>query len=171
MNTFDAVIYLALIVAMVTGFNAGFLRSLVTILAYLVAMPIAVWLMSLLPPGIGGDPVTSFMQKSLLLFAIFLVAGIAMGKMMRMALDEAIGPGAGIGDRIAGAALGAVRVGLVAITLVLIFDSLVPPDRQPAYLVGSTLRPLLSAAGQKGFKSLPPEVTATVDRLKKERRI
>jgi membrane protein required for colicin V production len=171
MNSFDAVIYLALIVAVVAGFNAGFLRSLVTILAYLIAMPIAVWAMSLLPPGIGGDPIASFMQKSLLLFAIFLVAGIALGKMMRMALDEAIGPGAGLADRLAGAGLGAVRVGLVTITLVLIFDSLVPPDRQPAYLVGSQLRPLLSAAGQKGFKSLPPEVTATVERLKKERRI
>jgi len=41
MNIFDAAIYLGLIVAVVTGFNAGFLRSLVTILAYLVAMPIA----------------------------------------------------------------------------------------------------------------------------------
>jgi len=39
---------------------------------------------------------------------------------MRMALDETIGPGAGIGDRLAGAALGAVRVGLVAVTLVLV---------------------------------------------------
>jgi membrane protein required for colicin V production len=171
MNSFDAVVYLGLVVAVVTGFNAGFLRSLVTILAYLVAMPIAVWVMSLVSPGIGGDPTASFMQKSLLLFGIFLVAGIALGKMMRMALDETIGPRAGIGDRLAGALLGAVRVGLVAITLVLIFDSLIPPDRQPAYLIGSQLRPLLSAAGQKGFKSLPPEVIATIERLKRERRI
>jgi membrane protein required for colicin V production len=171
MNSFDAIVYLGLSLAVVTGFNTGLLRSALTILAYLIAMPIAVWLMSLLPPGIGGDPIASFMQKSLLLFAIFLVAGIGLGKLMRMALDETIGPGAGIGDRLAGALLGAVRIGLVAITLVLIFDSLVPADRQPAYLVGSQLRPLLSAAGQKGFKSLPPEVTATIDRLKKERRI
>jgi membrane protein required for colicin V production len=171
MNSFDAVVYLALVVAAVAGFNAGFLRSLVTILAYLIAMPIAVWVMSLVFPATGGDPSASFAQRSLLLFGIFLVAGIALGKMMRMALDEAIGPSAGIGDRLAGALLGAVRVGLVAITLVLIFDQLVPPDRQPEYLIGSELRPLLSAAGQKGFKSLPPDVTATIDRLKRERRI
>ena len=171
MNSFDAVVYLGLIVAVVTGFNAGLLRSLVTILAYLVAMPVAVWVMSLVFPAAGGDPIASFTQRSLLLFAIFLIAGIALGKMMRMALDETIGPSAGIGDRLAGALLGAVRVGLVAITLVLIFDQLVPADRQPAYLIGSQLRPLLSAAGQKGFKSLPPEVTATIDRLKRERRI
>jgi membrane protein required for colicin V production len=110
-------------------------------------------------------------QNSVLLFGIFLVAGMVLGKLMRMALDETIGSEAGIGDRLAGAVLGAVRVGLVAITLVLIFDSLVPSDRQPAFLTGSQLRPLLSVAGQRGFRSLPSEVAATIDRLKRDRRI
>jgi membrane protein required for colicin V production len=57
------------------------------------------------------------------------------------------------------------------VTLVLVFDQLVPADRQPAYLVGSQLRPLLSAAGQRGLRSLPPEVVALIDRLRKDRRI
>jgi membrane protein required for colicin V production len=160
-----------LVIAVITGFNAGLLRSAVTILAYLIAMPIAVWAVSLVSPQIEGKLGSPFTQNSLLLFGIFLAVGIVLGKLMRMALDETIGPRAGIGDRLAGAALGAVRVGLVAITLVLIFDSLVPSDRQPAYLAGSQLRPLLSAAGQKGFRSLPPNVADTIDRLKKERRI
>jgi membrane protein required for colicin V production len=160
-----------LVIAVITGFNAGLLRSAVTILAYLIAMPIAVWAVSLVSPQIEGKLGSPFTQNSLLLFGIFLAVGIVLGKLMRMALDETIGPRAGFGDRLAGAALGAVRVGLVAITLVLIFDSLVPSDRQPAYLAGSQLRPLLSAAGQKGFRSLPPNVADTIDRLKKERRI
>jgi membrane protein required for colicin V production len=171
MNSFDAVVYLGLVIAVVTGFNAGLLRSAVTILAYLIAMPIAVWVMSLVSPGMDGKPGAPPTQNSLLLFGTFLIAGMVLGKLMRMALDETIGPQAGIGDRLAGAALGAVRVGLVAITLVLIFDSLVPPDRQPAYLAGSQLRPLLSVAGQRGIKSLPPDVVAYIDRLKKDRRI
>ena len=171
MNSFDAVVYLALVVAVVTGFNAGLLRSAVTILAYLIAMPIAVWIMSLVSPLIDGKSGAPPTQNSLLFFGTFLIAGMVLGKLMRMALDETIGPGAGIGDRLAGAALGAVRAGLVAITLVLIFDQLVPADRQPAYLAGSQLRPLLSIAGQKGFKSLPPDVAASIDRLKKDRRI
>jgi membrane protein required for colicin V production len=54
---------------------------------------------------------------------------------------------------------------------VIIFDQLVPADRQPPYLAGSWLRPLLSVAGQTGFRSLPPEVAAAIDRLKKDRRI
>jgi membrane protein required for colicin V production len=171
MNSFDAVVYLGLLIAVVTGFNAGLLRSAVTILAYLIAMPIAVWAMSLISPGTNGNLGQPLAQNSLLFFAVFLISGMVLGKLMRMVLDETIGSEAGIGDRLAGALLGAVRVGLVAITLVLIFDQLVPTDRQPAYLTGSQLRPLLSAAGQRGFKSLPPEVTAYIDRLKRDRSI
>jgi membrane protein required for colicin V production len=171
MNSFDGAVYLGLILAVVTGFNAGFLRSLVTILAYLVAMPIAVWAMSFVSSGVDSKFGPSLMQNSLLFFGIFFVTGMVLGKMMRMALDDTIGSEAGIGDRLAGAALGAVRVGLVAITMVLIFDSLAPLDRQPAFLTGSQLRPLLSIAGQRGFKSLPPDVAAYIDRLKSNRRI
>jgi membrane protein required for colicin V production len=171
MNSFDAVIYLGLVVAVITGFNAGLLRSAVTILAYLIAMPIAVWAMSLLSPAIDGGSGSPLTQNSLLFFGIFLITGMGLGKLMRMALDETIGPEAGFGDRLGGAVLGAVRVGLLATTLVLIFDRLVPPDRQPAYLVGSTLRPMLSIAGQRGFRSLPPEVTAYIDRIKRDRQI
>jgi len=171
MNIFDVAVTTALIVATITGFNAGLLRSAATILAYLIAMPVAVWLMSLLPPEINGGNGAPAAQNSLLFFAIFLITGMVLGKLARMALDETIGSEAGIGDRLAGALLGAARVGLVAVTLVLIFDQLVPADRQPVYLAGSQLRPFLSAAGQSGFKSLPPDVAAYIDRLKKARQI
>src|SRR5260370_37596905 len=143
MNSFDAVVCVGLVIAVVTGFNSGLLRSAVTILAYLIAMPIAVWAMSLVSPVIGSQSGLPPAQNSLLLFGIFLVAGMVLGKLMRMALDETIGPGAGLGDRLAGAVLGAVRIGLVAVTLVLIFDRLVPPHPQPPYLTPPQLRPLL----------------------------
>ena len=171
MNSFDAVVYLALIVATVTGFNAGLLRSAATILAYLIAMPIAVMMMPLVSTGTDGKFGSPLLQNSPLLFGIFLITGIVLGKLMRMAIDETVGPQAGIAVRLAGAALGAVRIGLVAVTLVLTFDQLAPLGRQPAFLAGSQLRPLLSEAGQRGLKSLPPDVVAYIDRLKKDRRI
>ena len=171
MNMFDVVLYLALVFAVIIGFNTGLLRSAITILAYLFAMPIAVAATSLLAPQIGGKFGAPLAQNSLLFFGTFLIAGMVLGKVARMALDDTIGSEAGIGDRLGGAALGAVRTGLVAITLVLVFDQLVPVDRQPAFLTGSQLRPLLSTAGQKGFSSLPPDVAATVNRLKQAQRI
>jgi len=168
MNSFDVVVGVATIAAMTMGFNAGLLRSAVTILAYLIAMPIAVWATSLMSHDAGG---LALMQHPLPFFGTFLVAGIVLGKLMRLVIDEMIGRQAGIADRLAGSLLGAVRIGLVAISLVVIFDQLVPADRQPSYLTGSRLRPILSAAGQMGLQSLPPDIAAYVDRLKKDRRI
>jgi membrane protein required for colicin V production len=168
MNSFDAVVYAGLLVAMTFGFNAGLLRSAITILAYLIAMPIAVWATSLLSRDADGF---ALMQNPLSFFATFLAAGIVLGKVMRMAIDETIGTGAGIADRLAGAALGAVRVGLIAVSVIVVFDQLVPADRQPSYLAGSRLRPIFSAAGQMGLRSLPPDIVSYVDRLKRDRRI
>jgi len=42
MNAFDVVVAAAAVVAIVLGFSAGLLRSLATILGYLVAAPLAV---------------------------------------------------------------------------------------------------------------------------------
>jgi len=170
MNSFDIAVYLGLLIAVMVGFNTGLLRSAITILAYLFAMPIAVWAMSIVPQT-DGKADSVFAQHWILFLIIFLLIGMVLGKFARMAVDDAIGSEPGFGDRLGGAALGAIRVVMVATTLVLVFDQLVPDDRQPGFLKGSQLRPLLSAVGQRGFRSLPPEATAAIDRLKRERRI
>jgi membrane protein required for colicin V production len=145
-------------------------RSAAAILAYLVAMPLAVWVMSYVPPLDEGSA-SPLGPNSGFFLGAFLVIGMAIGKFANMMVTEALGDDPGLGDRLAGALLGVVRVGLVATTIVLVFDQLIPADRQPGYLQGSQLRPFFSAAAQKGFRSLPPEATAAIDRLKRERRI
>ena len=170
MNGFDLAVYAGLLIAMVSGFSTGLVRSGVTILAYLVAMPIAVWVMSFVPAS-GGNANSPLMQNWGFFLGAFLIIGMLLGKLARITVDEAIGSEAGIVDRLGGAALGAARVALVATSVVLVFDQLIPADRQPAFLKGSQLRPIFSAAGQKGFRSLPPDVAAAIDRLKHERRI
>ena len=64
MNSFDIAVYLGLIIAVVTGFNTGLLRSAITILAYLVAMPLAVWAMSMLAPQIDGKLVIAAVRRT-----------------------------------------------------------------------------------------------------------
>ncbi len=171
MNPFDAAIYLCLLVAVVFGFNSGLLRSLATILGYVAATPVAVGTapaLSLflsdrfkLPPG----------SNVLVLFGILLVTGMVFGALLRRAVGDLAGPQVGILDRFGGAVLGAVRVGLLAVLMVVIFDRIIPVNRQPAFLTGSQLRPFLSLAGRAGLKSLPPDVADFIDRLKRERRI
>ena len=170
MNLFDIVVCVTLVSAAASGFRAGLLRSAVTILAYLIAMPTAIFLMSLFSAD-GNRFGSQMAQGSPVLFGTFLITGIMLSKFMRMALEDAIGPDAGIADRLAGAALATVRTGLVAIAFVLSFDQLSSSGRQPAFLTGSLLRPALSAVGQKGLNSLPPSVVAYIDRLKQTRRI
>ena len=170
MNSFDIAVYLGLIIATFAGFNTGLLRSAITILAYVVAMPIAVWVMSYVPP-LTENYNSPLMQNSGFFLGAFLVIGMVLGKLARIPIDEAIGTEIGLLDRLCGAALGAVRVGLIATSIVLVFDQIIPSYRQPAFLQGSQLRPIFSAAGQRGFRALPPELTATIDRLKHEQRI
>jgi membrane protein required for colicin V production len=170
MNMFDAAVYALAIIAVVSGFKAGFQRSVATILGYLAAMPIAVAIAPHIA-GTIGPPAAAGMQDSALLFGIFLVTGIALGALLRAAVSEVAGESIHVTDRLAGSLLGAVRVVLVAVTMVLIFDQLVPLDREPPFLRGSQLRPILSAAGRAGLKSLPPEAMAYIDRLKRQQRI
>ena len=170
MNSFDLAVYAALAIAIGFGFRTGLLGSAMTILAYLLAAPIAVALMPLIVPQVAGNPNAPLVQNWICFFGIFIVVGMLFGHIGRLALSDTIRD-AGIGDRLGGAVLGAIRVGLVATTLVLVFDQIVPANHQPPFLAGSHLRPLFSAAGQMGFKSLPPEAAEAIDRLKQERHI
>jgi membrane protein required for colicin V production len=170
MSGFDAVLYLLAIVAVVTGFRAGLLRSTATILGYVCAMPIAVAATQLIShvPIDASSP--AWVQNSLVFIAIFVMTGIAVAALLRAALSETIGPRISLPDRFAGSLLGAVRIGLVAVTVVVIFDQLIPKDQEPAFLKGSHLRPLLSVAGQKSLKSLPPNIIEFVDQLRRDQR-
>jgi membrane protein required for colicin V production len=174
MNSFDAVVYFVGIVAIISGFKAGLLRSVATIIGYLAAMPIALAATPLIAPAFAdklsatGAPGT---QNSLVFFGVFLVTGILLSAALRTAISEVTGTRISLPDRLAGSVLGAVRIALVAITMVLIFDRIIPADRQPAFLKGSQLRPVLLTAGQIGLRSLPADVTALIDQLKKQQRI
>jgi len=168
-NLFDAAVYLCLAVAVIAGLRSGLLRSMATIIGYLAAMPIAV---------MAAPPATQLLATSFkvpqaqpwaVLSMLFLVIGLILGLILRYAVAELAGREISAPDRAAGAALGAVRTVLLAVVLVLVFDRVIPAGRDPAFLQGSQLRPVLSMAGREGLKSLPPDVTAAIDRLKRER--
>jgi membrane protein required for colicin V production len=173
MSPFDAAVLGIALVAVVTGFGSGLLRSLATILAYVIAAPVALavspaianWLTTraLLPPD------TAPLLLSLLPVIVLLAIGIVLGALMRAAVGGATSGQTIFIDRVLGALLGAVRIGLVAVLLVLIFERIIPPGREPDWLKESRLRPYLSTAGEMGLRALPPEAAGYIDRLKRER--
>ena len=97
------------------------------------------------------------------------MAGAVICALLRLIVGEIVGSDLSIPDRIAG--LGAFRIVLLAVLLVLLFDRVIPSGREPAFLKESQWRPVLSSAAQYGLQSLPPEVDDYIDRLKRQRRI
>jgi membrane protein required for colicin V production len=96
--------------------------------------------------------------------------GIPLGVLFRVIVNEMVGTEeVSLPDRAAGACLAALRIFLIAVLVVVVFDRIIPADRQPAFLIGSKVRPVLSAVGQAGVRSLPPEVDAYIERVKRER--
>ncbi len=170
-NPFDAAVYICLFVAVVMGFMSGLLRSLATIFGYVAAMGLAVALAPQLSPLLTERFNWPPAQAWLVFALVFLAAGILLSALLRFGISEMVSPRVSIPDRVAGALLGAVRVGLLAVVLVLVFDRIIPPGREPAFLKGSQWRPVLSQAGQQGLRSLPPDIAAYIDRLKRERGI
>ncbi len=168
-NQFDAAVYVFLFLAVVMGFMTGMLRSLATIFGYLAAMGVTVALAPQLTQLANAQFKLSPAQNWVALAGVFLVAGLAISALLRLAVSEMIGPKISIPDRVAGALLGAVRVMLLTVVLVLVFDRIIPPGRDPAFLRGSQWRPVLSQAGRQGLNSLPPEVEDYIDRLKRQR--
>ena len=162
--TFDIAIGLITLVAIVIGFQAGIIRSAATILGYISAAPIAVFVTAFITKGLAG----SFdVSVSFIFICVFIAIGFILGALLRFSIDEAVGPARSFLDRFLGAGLGAVRIGLVAVTLVLVFDRVIPAGREPGYMIGSRLQPILLQAGKRGLRSLPPETTTYIDQLKR----
>ena len=166
-NAFDGAVYLCLTIAVITGFGSGLLRSLATIFGYLAAMALSV---ALTPFTIAQFHIPPA-QTWVVYVVVFFVAGVLLGTLLRLAVSELVGSDVSPPDRMAGALLGAVRVGLLAVLIVVIFDRIIPTGREPAFLKGSQLRPILSQAGRAGLKSLPPDIEDYIDRLKRQRGI
>jgi membrane protein required for colicin V production len=168
-NLFDGAIYLFLAIAVISGFRSGLLRSLATIFGYVIAAPVAVAVMPYINPILTERLKLPPAQMSLAFFVVFVVIGFVVALLLRSAVGEISGNQISAPDRAAGAFLGAIRVVLLAVVMVMVFERIIPPGREPAFLTGSKLRPILSQAGQEGLRKLPPDVTDFIDRMKRER--
>ena len=170
MNTFDVVVIAVVIVLALLGFRAGLLRSLADIVGFVMAAPLAValtpYFSSAAPAVAAGSP---WGQNSLVFFGLLLVGGMVLAQLLRHTIADFAGTDIHLLDRSAGFVLGAIRALLVAVLIVLIFDRIIPSGREPEFLKGSKTRPWLSIAAQRGLRSLPPEVSDHIDRLKRER--
>jgi membrane protein required for colicin V production len=164
---FDIAVCLVTIVAIIMGFQAGIIRSAATILGYISAAPIALFVSAFITKSLSGTFDVSTELKSFIFICVFIAVGFILGALLRFSIDEAVGPARTFIDRFLGAILGAVRIGLLAVTLVLVFDRVIPAGREPGYMLGSKLQPILLQAGKRGLRTLPPETVTYIDQLRR----
>lgn len=166
MNSFDIAMAALFLVSGISGFATGLIRSVASLLAWLIATGVAVWATPLvLPYVVPYLPMTPLRDIAVFLLTLVVLA-VVLGILVQMLLTAMFGPRVSFGDRVAGLALGFVRALLVAVLLVLMFERLMPADRQPAFLQGSRARPVLSMLAAHGLRSLPPQVQYSVERLR-----
>ncbi|MGC1913822.1 MAG: CvpA family protein [Pseudolabrys sp.] len=177
-NTFDLAVYVCLFVAVVMGFMTGLLRGLATIFDYICGIGIAVAVTPKAISLLANYPKIPTPQTWVTFIAIFIAAwcfdqrrGALISGVLRMIVSGMVGRNVSVPDRVAGAALGAIRIAMLAILLVLVFDRIIPTGREPAFLKGSQWRPVLSSAAQYGLQSLPTAAENYIDRLKRQRRL
>ena len=91
MNIFDAVVLGFTLLAIGFGFHAGLLRSLATILGYVVAAPFAVAVTPPLAFYFVGRAELSNGRGALVLFGVFLVSGMLFSALLRRAVSEMAG--------------------------------------------------------------------------------
>jgi membrane protein required for colicin V production len=168
-NPFDLALLGFTVVAVVTGFSAGLLRSLATILAYVIAAPVAVAVSPAVTAWAVQQNLLSPDKSVFVALGLVLVVGMLLGALMRGAVGSATGGHTVFIDRVLGALLGGVRIALLAIVLVLVFERIIPSGQEPEWIAQSQARPYLSAAGAAGLRALPPQVIDYIDKLKKER--
>jgi membrane protein required for colicin V production len=167
-NSFDAVIAALALIAAVMGFMTGAMRSVATVIAYLAAAPLALAATPYASVLLSTQAETPPVNRWIVLAALFVVGGMLLGVLLRGVVTVLTGPTASLSDRFVGALFGAARIGFAAILMVLVFDRVIPAHLEPDFLAQSRLRPILSAAGAKGLRTLPPEAVDLIDRLKRE---
>ena len=168
---FDVIVYALLAIALILGFRSGLLRSLATILGYVVAAPFALGVAPALSYWLAAHYGMAPTFNGLVIAGVLLVAGIIMGALFRRVVADLTGEDIGIGDRLFGAILGGVRIALVGVLVILIFDQVFPMGREPRFLRESKTRPYFSAAGQAGLCKLPPDIADYLNRLRSLRGI
>jgi len=111
----------------------GLLRSLATTIGYICGAGIAVAATPKALSLLANYPKIPTLQTWIVVVAIFIVTGALISALLRLTASGIAGRNITVPDRIGGAALGAFRVAMLAIMLVLVFDRMIPPEREPLF--------------------------------------
>ena len=158
MNWLDVVLLGVLAWSVLRGFRKGFTREVISLVAAVAALLLAIWLYgtaaSFLLPYISSRPAALF-AGFLLVFCGVLLLGSLVGAIARRFLKAT---GLSLFDRILGGGFGLLRGGLIGVAVVMGFTAFTTFGVPPSALVGSRLAPYLMDGARVAVAVAPYEL-------------
>ncbi len=165
MTVFDVIALLILAASAAIGFVRGGSSEIVTVIAFILAVVLAILGLRISAPIAGRLIHVGFLANALAILVVFAVA-YAILRLVGRRLTRRI-PGADAKsrtDRILGGLIGLVRGVVVLGVLFLLFTVATPPERTPHWVTHAAFYPLSRAAGHV-LIALAPEGSAVAHKV------
>jgi membrane protein required for colicin V production len=165
MTGFDILVLIVVGVSALLAFARGFVREILSMLAFVLGVLAALWGLPVFRDGARGAIDPPWMADIVLVVVLFLVVYIGVrvitGRIHEWVHDS---EPLGILDRSAGLLYGAARGFIVLALAVLAVTSVARPELQPKFLTEARFYPLLALMADS-LKHLAPEATTAAGDL------
>jgi len=162
---FDLIVLLILAVSAVIGFVRGAVREVVTVVAFVLSILIAIFLLRLTAPPFRHVIHPDWLASTTAIIVIFLVAYIAL-RVIGGHMTERVKRVRHIGtfDRVIGLGFGLVRA-LVTLGLFnIVFQIATPPERTPKWVTEAKLYPLTEVSAD-ALRAMAPKGSAIASKV------
>ncbi len=165
MTLFDLLAILVILVSGAVGFIRGAAREVLTVLAFVIAVAIAVFGLRISGPIARHAIHPAVLANAAAIVVVFAVAyiliRIAGGGLTRRIQDA---QALSLVDRVVGVAIGLVRALIMLGVFYLIFNWVTPAERTPAWIKDAALYPVSRTAGHV-LMTLAPQGVVVADKV------
>ena len=165
MTLFDFLAVLVILVSGAVGFIRGAAREVLTVLAFVIAVAIAVFGLRISGPFARHAIHPAVLANAAAIVVVFAVAyiliRIAGGGLTRKIQDARA---LSLVDRVMGVAIGLVRALIMLGVFYLIFNWVTPAERTPAWIKDAALYPVSRTAGHV-LMTLAPQGVVVADKV------
>ena len=161
---FDLILALVLLVSAAVGFFRGATMELVSVLAFIAAVVLAILSLPVTAPLFSGFIGAAWIARAAAMLVTFLVVYVILRVLGSSITRRVHATSLGAVDRAVGLGFGLIR-GLVILGVFnLVFHAATPPERTPAWVTEAKLYPLTAFCGRV-LKALAPQGSALMGKV------
>lgn len=162
---FDLIVILILAVSGLVGFVRGAAREVVTVVAFVLSVIIAIFALRLTGPLARDAIHLAWLANAVAIIVVFIAAYIAL-RVLGAGLTRKIHDVQALGtlDRLVGFGFGLIRALVLLGVFNMVFNIATPPERTPKWVLDAKLYPLTEVSA-RALRTLAPKGSAIADRV------